>query len=242
LLVLAVILVGVFVRVESKTKSPLIPLDLFKLHNLRTANIIGVLWAAAMFASFFIAALFLQLVLGYSSLQVGLAFVPTNVVMAIFSFSLSAWFVTKFGIKRPLSIGLFLAACGLFLFARMPLQASFIFDILPGMLLLGIGAGIAFNPMLLAAMNDVDRHESGIASGIVNTSFMMGGALGLAILASIAASRTISLLASGSSETLALASGYHMAFLGGGVSALVATLLTVFVLRSEKQASSPNTV
>jgi EmrB/QacA subfamily drug resistance transporter len=242
LLVLAVILVGVFVRVESKTKSPLIPLDLFKLHNLRTANIIGVLWAAAMFASFFIAALFLQLVLGYSSLQVGLAFVPTNVVMAIFSFSLSAWFVTKFGIKRPLSIGLFLAACGLFLFARMPLQASFIFDILPGMLLLGIGAGIAFNPMLLAAMNDVDRHESGIASGIVNTSFMMGGALGLAILASIAASRTISLLASGSSETLALASGYHMAFLGGGVSALVATLLTVFVLRSDKQASSPNTV
>jgi EmrB/QacA subfamily drug resistance transporter len=231
LLVVAFVLLGIFLMIETRVPSPLIPLDLFKLRNLATANVIGMLWAAAMFAWFFLSALYLQLVLGYSPLQVGLAFLPANVVMAILSFSISAKLVNAFGIKRPLAIGLALAALGLLLLARAPISASFIFDILPAMILLGIGAGIALNPVLLAAMSDVAPDESGIASGIVNTSFMMGGALGLAILASLAAFRTASALSSGSTHLIALASGYHAAFFTGAIFAAIASLLAAAVLR-----------
>jgi EmrB/QacA subfamily drug resistance transporter len=238
LLAIAVALLISFIVIESKVKAPLIPLDLFKLRNLATANVIGVLWAAAMFASFFLSALYLQLVLGYGPLQVGIAFLPTNIIMAVFSFSISAKLVTKFGIKRPLSIGLFIAGAGVLLFSRMPIHASFVFDILPGMILLGIGAGVAFNPMLLAAMNDVRPNESGIASGIVNTAFMMGGALGLAILASIAGARTSQRIAAGTDQITALASGYHSAFFVGGLSAILGAILAATVLTSKMQTSS----
>ena len=180
---------------ESRVRSPLVPLGLFRLRNLATANVVGVLWAGAMFAWFFLSALYLQLVLGYSPLQVGLAFLPANLIMGAFSLGISAKLVMRFGIKLPLASGLLLAAAGLVLFARAPVGGHFAVDVLPSMILLGFGAGIAFNPVLLAAMGDVEQSESGLASGIVNTSFMMGGALGLAILASIAASRTSHLLA-----------------------------------------------
>ncbi|MBA3789360.1 MFS transporter [Patescibacteria group bacterium] len=238
LLVVAVILLATFLVIESRVRSPLIPLSLFKLHNLATANVIGIFWAAAMFALFFLSALYLQVVLGYSPLAVGLAFLPANLIMGFFSFSLSAKLVNRFGLKRPLSIGLSFAALGLFLLARIPLQGNFLIDILPSMVLLGIGAGIAFNPMLLAAMNDVEPHESGIASGIVNTAFMMGGALGLAILASIAAARTASVLASGASPTASLASGYHVAFFVGALFALLAAILSATLLREKRVAQS----
>ena len=115
----------------------------------------------------------------------------------------------RFGIRRPLAAGLLLAAVGLVLFARAPVDGSFVVDVLPSMILLGFGAGIAFNPVLLAAMSDVAPEESGLASGVVNTSFMMGGALGLAVLASLAASRTDSLRAAGNGQLAALVGGYH---------------------------------
>jgi EmrB/QacA subfamily drug resistance transporter len=240
LLALAIALLVGFVIIESRAKNPLIPLDLFALPNLRTANIIGVLWAAAMFAWFFLTALYLQLVLGYSPLQVGLAFLPSNLIMAAFSFSLSAKLIDRFGLKRPLAIGLAFAAFGLALFARMPVQGSFFFDILPGMILLGIGAGIAFNPVLLAAMNDVSPEESGIASGIVNTAVIMGGALGLAILASIAAARTMTVLAHGAPQLMALASGYHIAFLAGALIAALASLVSATLLRDPVPNREPH--
>ena len=173
--------------------SPLVPLGIFRLRNVATANVVGVLWAAAMFAWFFLSALYLQLVLGYTPLQVGLAFLPANLIMGAFSIGLSAKLVMRFGIKVPLATGLLLAAVGLLLFARAPVDGNFLVDVLPSMILLGCGAGMAFNPVLLAAMSDVEPSESGLASGVVNTAFMMGGALGLAILASLAASRTSSL-------------------------------------------------
>ncbi|MDB5237295.1 MAG: frnF [Parcubacteria group bacterium] len=231
LLFAALALLGIFLIIETKVSSPLIPLDLFKLRNLAVANIIGILWAGAMFAWFFLAALYLQAVLGYSPLQVGLAFLPANLVMAALSFSISAKLVNRFGIKRPLALGLGLATLGLLLLARAPVTAGFVLDILPAMIMLGIGAGIALNPVLLAAMSDVSPDESGIASGIVNTSFMMGGALGLAILASIAAFRTMSLLSTGTDHQIALASGYHMAFFTGALFAAVAAGLATVVLR-----------
>jgi EmrB/QacA subfamily drug resistance transporter len=226
----AAALMALFVAIEARVHSPLVPLGLFRLRNLATANVVGVLWAAAMFAWFFLSALYLQLVLGYSPLQVGLAFLPANLIMAAFSLGLSAKLVMRFGIKPPLATGMLLATVGLALFARAPVDANFVVDVLSSMILLGLGAGIAFNPMLLAAMKDVSPAESGLASGIVNTSFMMGGALGLAILASLAASRTENLLASGQDQLSALISGYHVAFLIGAVFALAAAALAAALL------------
>src|SRR6266496_2610653 len=186
---------------------------------------VGVLWAAAMFAWFFMSSLYLQLVLGYSPLQVGLAFLPANLIMGAFSISLSAKLVMRYGFRKPLATGLLLAAAGLLLFVRAPVDGNFLVDVLPSMILLGFGAGIAFNPVLLAEMSDVEPSESGLASGLVNTSFMMGGALGLAVLASIAASRTDALLDSGDRSLVALTRGYHAAFLVGAMFALGAAVL-----------------
>jgi EmrB/QacA subfamily drug resistance transporter len=236
LLAAAVVLLGVFLAIESRVPSPLMPLRLFRLRNVATANTVGVLWAAAMFAWFFLSALYLQLVLGYSPLQVGLAFLPANLIMGAFSVGLSAKLVLRFGIKPPLGVGLAIAAIGLALFARAPVDGSFVTDVLPSMILLGFGAGIAFNPVLLAAMSDVAPEESGLASGLVNTSFMMGGALGLAILASLAASRTDTLTASGDSSLVALNGGYHAAFVAGALFAVAAATVGVALLRAGKQA------
>jgi MFS family permease len=145
----------------------------------------------------------------------------------------------RYGIRKPLATGLLFAAVGLALFVRAPVHGSFVVDVLPSMVLLGFGAGIAFNPVLLAAMSDVAPEESGLASGLVNTSFMMGGALGLALLASIAASRTSALATSGESHVAALTGGYHAAFLGGAIFALTAVALGVGLLRSAAAAHAP---
>ena len=232
LLVAAAVLLGLFLGIEARVRAPLMPLSLFRLRNVATANVIGVLWTAAMFAWFFLSALYLQLVLGYRPLEVGLAFLPANMIMAAFSLGLSAKLVTRFGIRLPIVVGLLLAAVGLGIFARAPVGGNFATDVLPGMILLGLGAGMAFNPVLLAALNDVTPEDSGLASGVVNTSFMMGGALGLAILASVAASRTNSLLASGNGTVVALNGGYHAAFLIGAVFAALAAVVGVALLRA----------
>jgi MFS family permease len=185
-----------------------------------------------MFAWFFLSALYLQLVLGYSPLQVGLAFLPSNLIMGVFSLGLSAKLVMRFGLRLPLAAGLSLAALGLVLFARAPVDGHFIADVLPSMILLGFGAGMAFNPVLLAAMSDVAPEESGLASGVVNTAFMMGGALGLSVLASLAASRTDSLRASGDSALEALNGGYHAAFLVGAFFAVTAAVIGGTLIRT----------
>lgn len=237
LLIIACILLGIFIFIESRVKAPLMPLSLFKIRNVTVANIISVLWAASMFAWFFLSALYLQLVLKYSPLQVGLSFLPANLIMAAFSVGLSAKIVMRFGVKKPLVFGLFLAALGLGLFVRAPIHGTFIYAILPNMLLLGLGAGMAFNPILLSAMNDVKPDESGLALGLVNTSFMMGGALGLAILASIAASYTQKLLMQQSSPLVALNTGYHVAFLTGAFGAALAAVLGAVLLRTNNLKS-----
>jgi EmrB/QacA subfamily drug resistance transporter len=239
LLGLAAVLLAAFLVLEARVSEPLMPLRLFRQRNVSVANGVGVLWAGAMFAWFFLSALYLQLVLGYSPLKVGLAFVPANVIMGCLSLGLSAKIVMRFGIKRPLGVGLTLAAIGLGLFARAPVDGSFVVDVLPSMILLGVGAGIAFNPVLLAAMGDVAPQEAGLASGIVNTSFMMGGALGLAVLASLAAQRTSTLTAGGAAKTVALVGGYHLAFVVGALFALAAAVLGVTLLRSPAVAHAP---
>jgi EmrB/QacA subfamily drug resistance transporter len=238
LLGLAVALLALFLAIETNVSAPLVPLRLFQLRNVATANAVGVLWAAAMFAWFFLSALYLQLVLGYSPLEVGLAFAPSTLIMGAFSLGLSAKLVIRYGYRPPLVVGLTLAAIGLLLFARAPVDGTFVVDVLPSMVLLGFGAGMAFNPVLMAAMNDVDPSEAGLASGLVNTSFMMGGALGLAVLASVAASRTDSLRDSGDGALEALTGGYHTAFLIGALFALTAAAIGGALLRRGRTAEA----
>lgn len=232
LLGLAAALLAAFLVIESRVASPLMPLGLFRIRNVATSNVAGVLWAAAMFAWFFISALYMQLVLNYTPMQVGLAFLPANIIMAVMSLGVSAKIVMRFGFRGPLGVGLAMAAAGLALFARAPVGGGFLADVLPGMVLLGLGAGIAFNPMLLAAMSGVDPADSGLASGVVNTSFMLGGALGLAVLASLAAARTDALQAAGSAAPVALNGGYQLAFAVGALFALVAAGLGAWLLRN----------
>jgi EmrB/QacA subfamily drug resistance transporter len=214
LLIVAVVFLGIFLAIESRIGDPLMPLRLFRLRSLAVANVIGVLWAASMFAWFFISALYMQLVLGYTPMQIGLTFLPANLIMAAFSIGLSAKLVMRYGLKPPIAVGMLLTAIGLGLFALAPAGGSFLAHVLPGMLLVGLGCGMALNPVMLAGMGDVDPSESGLASGVLNTSFMMGGALGLAALAS-----------------LSEAKGYHAAFGVGGLFALVAAMIT-FLLDS----------
>ena len=148
----------------------------------------------------------------------------------------------RFGIRMPLAAGLVLTAGGLALFALSPVEGSFVLHVLPGMTLLGIGCGMAMNPVLLAAMSDVRPSESGLASGVVNTSFMMGGALGLAVLASLADARTGSLLAAGADSLSALNDGYRIAFAIGAVFAAAAALLSAALLRPGSQAPAHEAV
>jgi predicted MFS family arabinose efflux permease len=235
-LAVALALLAAFVTIEARIRAPLIPLGLFRHRNLSVASLIGVLWCAAMFAWFFLSALYMQQVLGYDPFRVGLAFLPANLVMAVCSVSFSAKLVMRFGIRRPLAAGLAMAAIGLVLLARAPLDGHFVVDVLPAMLLLGLGAGIAFNPVLLAAMGDVTPDQSGLASGVVNTAFMMGGALGLAVLASLAAAETNALAGGGASTLAALNGGYHRAFLAGAFAATAAALAGALLLRPQVPA------
>jgi EmrB/QacA subfamily drug resistance transporter len=199
------VLFAAFLAIEARVKEPLMPLRLFRIRTVAVTNAIGVFWAAAMFAWFFISALYLQHVLGYDPMQIGLAFLPANLIMAVFSVWLSAKVVMRFGLRLPIIVGMLLSALGLGLFA--------VEYVMPGMLLLGLGCGMALNPVMLAAMGDVAPEESGLASGVVNTSFMMGGSIGLAALA-----------------TLAAGSGYHAAFAVGALFALIASALGILIL------------
>ena len=233
ILAVAVALLVAFVVREARVENPLVPLRVFKLRNLSISQGLGALWAGAMFACFFLTALYMQGVLGYGALQVGLAYLPSCAVMAVMSLRVSDKLVMKYGIRPPLVAGLALVAASLALFALAPVDGTYVVHVLPGMVLLGLGAGIAFNPVLLAAMGDVEPHEAGLASGVVNTSFMMGGALGLAVLVAISSSRTGSLLATGSSTSEALTGGYQVAFAAGAVMAALAAVIGGVFLRPQ---------
>jgi EmrB/QacA subfamily drug resistance transporter len=234
----AAALLAAFVVIETRVSEPLMPLGIWKVRNVASANVTGILLAGAMFAWFFLAALYLQRVLGYSALEVGLAFLPATLLWGASSLLLSDKLVMRFGIKPPLLAGLGFYLVALLLFARAPVDGNFFADVLPAMLVLGIGGGITFNPILLAAMSGVEPNEAGLASGVVNTSFMMGGALGLAILASVAASRTDSLRTSGHGPLDALNGGYHLAFMIGAVFAVLAGAVAAAFIHAEAPAGA----
>jgi len=227
----SLVLFAIFLTLESRLSQPLMPLGIFRNRSVSSANVVGVLLAAGMFAYFFFSALYLGKVLGYSPLQVGLAYLPGTIIWGASSLY-SDRFVMRFGIRPPLLGGLATMTIGLLLLARAPVDGSFLIDVLPATVLAGIGAGIAFNPLLLAAMGGVAPSESGLASGVVNTAFMMGGALGLAVLASLASSRTESLAFDGEGELAALNGGFHAAFLLGAVFLAAAIAVGAALLRA----------
>ena len=223
LLALAALLLAAFLFIESRVAAPLMPLRFWRIRSLAVANVVGALWAASMFAWFFISALHMQQSLGYTPMQIGLAFLPSNLIMAAFSLGLSAKIVMRYGNRLPLAVGLGLAAVGLALFAAGPTHdANFWLHILPCMTLLGFGCGMALNPILLIAMSEVSPSESGLASGVVNTAFMMGGALGLAVLA-----------------VLAETSGFRAAFIVATLFAAIAAIASAALLRNDYPERKP---
>ncbi len=231
LLGLSLALLLLFLWIEARGSAPLMPLRMLLLRNIAVSNIVSALWSAGLFAWFVLSALYLQRVLGYDPLRVGLSFLPADLIIMAFSIGLSAQMVLKWGLRTPLWVGLILTGAGLAWFARAPVQGHFMADVLPGMVLIGIGAGMGFNALLLLAMSDVDESDTGLASGLVNTSFMMGGAFGLALLASLAEADTQRLTVVGSDSLAALTHGYHSAFAAAALLALIASALAAAGLR-----------
>jgi EmrB/QacA subfamily drug resistance transporter len=231
LLVAAASLMGLFVVVEARTRGPLVPLGIFRSRNLTVSNVVMVLTVAGIFGWFFFGALYLQRVLGYGSLQTGLAFLPAMLVLGALSYSASAKIVNRFGVRPMLVVGMALLVVSLLLFARAPVGGRFLVDVLPGMLLLGFGASFAFLTVILASVSGVPERDAGLASGLVNTAQQLGGALGLAVLASVAASRTGSLADAGSEPVAALNGGYHAAFLLSAIFVALAAVLAAVLLR-----------
>jgi EmrB/QacA subfamily drug resistance transporter len=224
------LLVGFVVR-EATARNPLMPLGVLRSRNLAGANAIQALMVAGMFGMFFLGALYLQRVLGYDALEIGLAYLPLTLVIGILSLGFSARLNTRFGARATLIPGLALVAAGLMLLARVPVEGSYATDLLPAMALLGTGAGLSFPSLMTLAMSGVTRNDSGLASGLVNTSLQVGGALGLAVLATLSTTRTNDLLAGGQETATALTSGYHLAFLVGAGLAVAAIAVALTVLR-----------
>ena len=233
LLLLSAGLMAVFVAVERRSGSPLVPPGVFaRSRNLAASNVVMALAVVGMVGWFFFSALYLQRVLGYDSLGTGLAYLPATVALGAISQGPAAWAVNRFGIKPTILGGLGMMASGLLLFARTPVDGNFLLDVLPGMLLLGVGASFAFMAVILASTAGVPENEAGLASGLVNTSQQMGGALGLAALAA-AAALTTGLTGDGS-DAAALNSGYHVAFLAGAGCVVLAAVISAFLLRLPK--------
>jgi EmrB/QacA subfamily drug resistance transporter len=228
---LSLLLLAGFVVREGRIADPMMPLRLFRSRNVAGANIVQALFVAGMFGMFFLGALYLQRVLGYGALEVGLAFLPVTVIIGTLSLGFSERLNMRFGPRAILLPALVLIAAGLAIFARVPVDGSYVVDILPVMVLLGMGAGLAFPSLMMLAMSGATRSDSGLASGLVNTTLQVGGAIGLAVLATLATTRTDSLLADGESSAEALTSGYHLAFLIGAVLVIVAIAVALTVLR-----------
>jgi EmrB/QacA subfamily drug resistance transporter len=236
LVLLSAALMLSFAAVERRTAAPLVPPGVFsRSRNLTVSNVIMALAVVGMFGWFFFSALYLQRVLGYDSLATGLAYLPATVALGVISQGPAAGAVNRFGIKPTIIGGLGMMAAGLLLFARTPVGGSFLVDVLPGMLVLGVGAAFGFMAVILASTAGVPENEAGLASGLVNTSQQMGGALGLAVLAAVAAVYTAS-IAGPRPTVAALNSGYHAAFLVGAGCVILGVLIAAVLLHPPKDA------
>ena len=235
-LVLGAIAIGLltaFVLRQARIANPLMPLRLFRSRDATGANIIMALVIVGMFGVFFLGALYLQQILGYDALEVGLAFLPSTVVMAGLSLGVAGRLAIRFGPQRLLAPSLLLIAAGLALFARAPVGGSFVEHVLPVTILLGIGTGLSTPAIMMLAMSGATPEDAGIASGLINTTCQVGGAIGLAVLATLAADRSSGLASGGASEASALNGGFHLAYLVAAGLLVVAAIVSVTVLRRE---------
>jgi EmrB/QacA subfamily drug resistance transporter len=239
---LAASLLAAFIWRESTAREPLIPLRLFRSRNVSGANIIQLLMVASLFGMFFLGVLFMQHVLGYSAIATGLAFLPVSLGIGVLSLGLSPRLNFRFGPKATLLAGLVMLTIGLAWLTRVPVHASYPVNLLPSMLLLGAGAGLSFPALMTLAMSGTTAEDSGLASGLVNTTLQVGGALGLALLATLASTRTTHLLAGGASHASALTGGYHLAWLLSASIAASAFLLSVPALRSVRLGDEHSSV
>jgi EmrB/QacA subfamily drug resistance transporter len=231
-------LLAAFLVRQSRASNPLVPLRIFRSRNVSGANVVQMLMVAGLFGMFFLSVLYLQRVLGYDAIETGLAFLPVSVLIGVLSLGFSARLNTRFGARATLIPGLVLLAGALALFARVPVDGSYLSDLLPSMVMFGVGAGLSFPSLMTLAMSGATRSDAGLASGLVNTSLQVGGALGLAILATLATSRTEDLLASGASTPSALTDGYQLAFIVAAGLVVGAIVIALTVLRSEKAAAA----
>jgi EmrB/QacA subfamily drug resistance transporter len=231
LLALSVALIGAFVAIELRSTAPLVPFRIFRLRTLTGANVVGLLLGASLFSMFFFISLYMQQVLGYSPIHTGLSYLPLAVTIIVAA-GLGGQLVTRFGFKSILAAGMLLIALGLVWFSQVSVGGGFLADILGPSLLAAIGLGFGFVTSTIAAVSGVEEHEQGLASGLINTSQQIGGALGLAVLSTIATSRTEDVLASGASNAGALTEGFQSAFLGGAAIALLGFAATLVLIRS----------
>lgn len=216
---LALVVLVAFVSIEQRVSAPIVPLHIFRSSAISISNVVMICMMAAFFGWFFFSPLYMQRVLGFDSLQTGLGFLPSMLVFGAMSSGIAAKVVGRIGPKPALIGGLSLATAGLALLARTPLEGSYVVDLAPAMFLIAIGGGVGFLPLILIATGDARPQDSGLVSGLVSTSQMVGGAVGLAILATIAAARTLGLAGGVAADAPALLEGYHAAFL---VAALLA--------------------
>jgi EmrB/QacA subfamily drug resistance transporter len=232
LLALSVVLIGAFVAVELRSEAPLVPFRIFRLRTLTGANVVGLLLGASLFSMFFFISLYMQQVLGYSPIHAGLSYLPLALTIIVAA-GLGGQLVTRFGFKPILAAGMLCVAVGLAWFSRVSVGGGFLADILGPSLLAAIGLGFGFVTSTIAAVSGVEAREQGLASGLINTSQQIGGALGLAVLSTIATTRTHDVLASGgSSLPRALTDGFQSAFLGGAVIAMLGFLATLILIRT----------
>ena len=228
----SIALLVAFVARQARVANPLMPLRLFRSRNVSGANMVQALLVVGMFGMFFLGALYMQRILGYDALQVGLAYLPLTVVMGAMSFRVAGRLNLRYGPQATLLPAMFAIVAGLLLLARTPVDATYAVDLLPAMVLIGLGAGLGFPSLMTLAMSGATASDSGLASGLVNTSVQVGGAIGLAVLATLATERTANLLAEGEAPAEALNSGFHLAYLVGAALVLVAIVIAVVVLRA----------
>jgi MFS family permease len=235
-------LLAVFIARQARVANPLVPLRLFRSPNVGGANLVQALLVVGMFGMFFLGALYMQRILGYDALQVGLAYLPLTVVMGTMSFRFTGQLNLRFGPQATLVPAMVFIVAGLLLLARTPVDASYVVDLLPAMILIGLGSGLGFPSLMTLAMSGATPSDSGLASGLVNTSVQVGGAIGLAVLATFATERTAGQLADGEAPAVALNSGFHLAYLIGAGLVVVGIVIAVTVLRSRVPESAAEPV
>jgi EmrB/QacA subfamily drug resistance transporter len=238
-------MVGFVIR-QARAANPLIPLRLFRSRTVSGANVVQALLVVGMFGTFFLGALYLQEVRGYGPLRVGLAFLPATLVMGVMSLRFSGAVTARIGSYRALLVSLALLVVGLLLMLRTPVGGSYVFDVAPALAVIGLGAGLGFPALTTLAMSAATPSDSGLASGLVNTTVQVGGAVGLAVLATLSSGRTRDLRAQGTAAAEALNSGYHLAYLVAAGAAVLALVVAGVVLRPvasvEDAAEAPEEV